>query len=98
MLVAQDCSKLQRNACDAWKHTLGQSWQSDGSGVALSLQAAKTYLERKFEELATADVDALLQHALKVRGVHRLPMCMLTVTMSATFADRPGVAVLRSLA
>lgn len=30
------------------------------------MQAAKTYLERNFEEFAGADVDALLQHSLKV--------------------------------
>lgn len=32
------------------------------------MQAAKTYLERNFEEFAGADVDALLQHSLKVSG------------------------------
>ena len=30
------------------------------------MQAAKTYLERKFEEFPSCDVDALLQHGLKV--------------------------------
>ena len=30
-------------------------------------QAAKTYLERKFEEFPSCDVDALLQHGLKVK-------------------------------
>ena len=29
-------------------------------------QAAKTYLERKFEEFAGCDLDALIQHGLQV--------------------------------
>ena len=33
---------------------------------AFDVQAAKTYLERKFEEFPSCDVDALLQHGLKV--------------------------------
>jgi len=33
------------------------------------MQAAKTYLERKFEEFPSCDVDALLQHGLKVYSI-----------------------------
>ncbi len=29
-------------------------------------QAAKTYLERKFEEFASADLDTLIRHGLQV--------------------------------
>ena len=31
------------------------------------VQAAKTYLERKFEEFAGADLDTLIRHGLQVR-------------------------------
>ena len=39
------------------------------------VQAAKTYLERKFEEFPSCDVDALLQHGLKV-SISR-PICVI---------------------
>ena len=35
-------------------------------GFPSVVQAAKTYLERKFEEFPSCDVDALMQHGLKV--------------------------------
>ena len=45
------------------------------------MQAAKTYLERKFEEFAGADLDTLIRHGLQVRG--RKPLMRLrSVRMS----------------
>ena len=38
-----------------------------GISTPCHAQAAKTYLERKFEEFPSCDVDALLQHGLKVK-------------------------------
>ena len=41
------------------------------------MQAAKTYLERKFEEFPSCDVDALLQHGLKVSTSY--PICVISL-------------------
>ena len=38
-----------------------------GRQRASSVQAAKTYLERKFEEFAGADLDTLIRHGLQAR-------------------------------
>jgi 20S proteasome subunit alpha 6 len=40
-------------------------WQNQNHSKCAS-QAAKTYLERKFEEFAACDLDALVQHGLQV--------------------------------
>ena len=47
-------------------------------------QAAKTYLERNFEDFAAADVDALLQHSLKVR-----PASLQALTASRVYLCQP---------
>lgn len=46
---------------------------------ASNVQAAKTYLERKFEEFAGADLDTLIRHGLQVRcetRSHAVQPCM----------------------
>ncbi|BDA47145.1 Proteasome subunit alpha type-1 [Coccomyxa sp. Obi] len=43
----------------------GAFYDYKAMAIGARSQAAKTYLERNFEEFASADVDALLQHSLK---------------------------------
>ena len=52
------------------------------------MQAAKTYLERKFEEFPSCDVDALMQHGLKVSYLGRTVPLAEDVSYGALYAGR----------
>ncbi|EIE21739.1 20S proteasome alpha subunit F [Coccomyxa subellipsoidea C-169] len=63
----------------------GAYYDYKAMAIGARSQAAKTYLERNFEEFAGADVDALLQHSLKALSA--------SVTEDELSADNTAVAL-----
>jgi Proteasome subunit len=73
----------------------GQYWKFKAIAIGARSQAAKTYLERKLDELPTSDRDVLIRHALFALQVRtrRAHMSTSVHALDPTCTDRAAAAL-----